>query len=111
MKLPHMDKIQSREISAFCPSFDKVAPMNPEPLEFPLMLRDRWATSQGVDEILAMSVFSGDVDELEMPPEESNWDGSWKLGAVDGTVCVGLEKISPQEWEVPEGSDKLSSRI
>lgn len=54
------------------------------------MLRDRWATSQGVDKILAMSVFSGDVDKLEMPPEESNWDGSWKLGGMGsrGRNCV-----------------------
>lgn len=85
-----MDKIQSREIPAFCPSFDRAAPKSVEPLEFPIMLRDSWATSQGVDEILAMRVFSGDVDELEMPPEESNWDGSWQLGGMGsrGQNCV-----------------------
>lgn len=72
------EKTQSREISAFCPSFDKAYPKSLEPLEFPIRLRDGWATSQGVDVILAITVFSGDADKLEMPPEERNWEGSWK---------------------------------
>lgn len=104
MELPLMGKILTRGISAFCPPFDKAALKSMEPLQSsgisPIILSDRWATDWlaqplGVEVALAVSVFSGAVDKPKMPPEESNWDGNWvKCVVVEGTVYVGLEKLS-----------------
>lgn len=92
MNLPHVGKIQPGEISAFCSSFDKAAPKSTEPWLW--YVSGRWwqppalepqhvgqvGHSQGVDAVLTVSAFSGDVDKPEMPPEESNWNRNWKVG-------------------------------
>lgn len=63
-----------------------------------------WGTSQRVGVVFAVGVFSGAVDEPEMPPEESNWDGNWKLGQMRSSwrnrLCwPGEDKLGLGEQE------------
>lgn len=71
-------------------------------------------SASGKDVVLALRVCSGAVDKLEMPPEDSNWDGNWKLVQEEQLkgLCVVLEKMSLEEQQGGEGDDrKLFSNI